>query len=174
VARPPAPRSSWDSWFDRFLCMPRSNDVASLVSEFTSRIEGLIDRTVAERLDHALAEFRSTALAPRIPQPRATRPQRVLRAAPRRAVPAPRPLAELPKPMAATVIPPSVKITRLPPGPVPRASTYSKLRAQCRLPGCLTRNSGPRFDFFCRDHYAALRREEREKYKAQWKAAHAA
>jgi hypothetical protein len=43
----------------------------------------------------------------------------------------------------------------------------------CRLPGCKERHSGPRYDLFCREHYAKLNAEERAKYKATWKAAQA-
>lgn len=46
--------------------------------------------------------------------------------------------------------------------------------AMCRFPGCPNKNSGPRYHKFCRDHFGKLSAEEREKYKAEWKAKHAA
>jgi hypothetical protein len=86
----------------------------------------------------------------------------------------PPPLPALPQKRVATQLPPDVKITRLPPGPVPQAQrSVSDSRTQCRLPGCPNRNSGPRFDLFCREHYAKLNAEERMKYKALWKTTHA-
>jgi hypothetical protein len=55
----------------------------------------------------------------------------------------------------------------------PRSAAASSAdEAFCRYPGCPNRHSGPRYHKFCRDHFAKLSAAEREKYKAQWKAAH--
>jgi hypothetical protein len=126
--------------------MALNTDIPDLVSRFTAQIETLIDRAVAERLDRLLGEFRSSILAPEPADHSPTRPARPTRlrrtAASRPSSPAARPIVDLPKPKQATVIPDHVQITRLPPGPVPRESTYSKLRAQCRLPGALPGTAG--------------------------------
>jgi hypothetical protein len=153
--------------------MPSSLEVANLVAAFTSDLDAVIDRMVAERFVTALDEFRLTVFGTAPQRTRSVRRTHVARGTPVPvAAPPPRPLpVALPKARTATVIPSHVPITRLPPGPVPKQHSYSALRSQCRLPGCLTKNSGPRFDYFCRDHYAVLNRDEREKYKAQWKAA---
>jgi len=51
--------------------------------------------------------------------------------------------------------------------------TEAELRAQCRVPGCPTPNSGPRMHLFCRQHFETLTDADRERYKAIWKAAQA-
>jgi hypothetical protein len=87
---------------------------------------------------------------------------------------APAPQLALPRPKTPTIIPADVQITRLPPGPVPKERrTLTGPSVVCRLPGCTSKHSGPRYDLFCREHYAMLNVEERRKYKALWKA-HAA
>jgi hypothetical protein len=76
----------------------------------------------------------------------------------------------LPMPKTATVIPEGVTIKRLPPGPAPRAEKRAGPPTNCRLPGCMMKNSGPRYDFFCRDHYAQLNKEDRQRYADLWRA----
>jgi hypothetical protein len=82
----------------------------------------------------------------------------------------PEPIIVLPAPKVATVIPAGVKITRLPPGPMPRETKRTGPSMECRCPGCKTKSRGPRYDFFCADHYAAFNAEERRKYTELWKA----
>jgi hypothetical protein len=83
---------------------------------------------------------------------------------------APAPVIALPAPKTATVIPADVKITKLPPGPVPRESKRTGPSMECRCPGCKVKSRGPRYDYFCADHYAAFNAEERRKYAMVWKA----
>jgi hypothetical protein len=59
-----------------------------------------------------------------------------------------------------------------PPVTLPRGQQpVSESRIRCRVPGCPSKKSGPRYDLFCRDHYAQLNAEERAKMKAMWKSA---
>jgi hypothetical protein len=76
----------------------------------------------------------------------------------------------LPAPKVATVIPADFKIMKLPPGPVPRETKRSGPSMECRCPGCPTKSRGPRYDFFCADHYTAFNVDERKKYAEEWKA----
>jgi len=41
----------------------------------------------------------------------------------------------------------------------------------CRLPGCLMRSRGPRYEYFCDEHFRLLNPEERRHYAAMWRAA---
>jgi hypothetical protein len=78
----------------------------------------------------------------------------------------------LPQARTATILPADVKITRLPPGPMPKERKIAaEARTRCQLPGCLERHAGPRYDFFCRDHYAQLNADERKKYRQLWRTA---
>lgn len=165
--------------------MSHAAEIADLVGSFTTKLEEHIDGLVKARLAELFArlDVRDLVTAPASPR-RALAAPRVGRRPAAVARPSAPPLVrsqptalppsviELPKPKQATVIPADFKITRLPPGPSPRQGTYSELRSRCRVPGCLEKNSGPRYDLMCRDHYAKLNAEERQKYKAMWKAAH--
>ena len=150
--------------------MPKpQSDIASLIASFTSHIDGII----ASSVDAKIAEVmnRLSFLRPAAPPVDEQPVRRVYKV--RSPAPPPAPLLPLPKAREATVIPPEVKITRLPPGPGPGQRSYSQTRSQCRVPGCLTKNAGPRYDVMCRDHYSSLNSEERAKMKELWKAGQA-
>lgn len=168
-------------------CYPKamahmSDAVSDVVDSFVLRLDALVNAEVERRLNETLASLRAGLMArdpapaaPRFkPAPRLASAPRFVPAPPTRPQPPPAILVELPKARTATVLPPGVKITRLPPGPVPRGPRQSSPETGlCRLPGCPNRHSGPRYDLFCRDHYGTLSAAERQKYKAMWKAAHA-
>ena len=171
--------------------------VSELIASFTAEIDQLIEAAVAARLTDVFARLRPDLSAPAA-TPKRSPPSRSQSVGPTRPAsspvrlspppaapprlfvrkvatpPTPALVVALPKPKLATIIPADVKITRLPPGPVPGARrSYSELRSQCRVPGCQERNSGPRFDLMCRDHYARFNAAERQKFKEMWKAGQA-
>jgi hypothetical protein len=82
----------------------------------------------------------------------------------------PAPFVALPAPKAAAVIPAGVVIKKLPPGPTPNDPKRSGPPMECRCPGCLMKSRGPRYEFFCAEHYAAFNAEERKKYTDMWKS----
>ncbi len=98
--------------------------------------------------------------------------RRVVRPLPA-ASPIPQPVAKLPAmpSRTPTVIPAHVQITRLPPGPNPNERRRSGPSMDCRCPGCLMKSRGPRYEYFCEDHYRRFNAEERQKYAAMWRAA---
>jgi hypothetical protein len=184
--------------------MPSHNvELDDLISQFAGRLEEAIQQEVSARLTAALASTGKRGAFPEIKAslrktPTATTGKRLCRypgcsnpsAGPwyryycrthgtrvgaKVVIEKPAPaVVELPQKRAATVLPSSVQITRLPPGPVPgsRRSRDESL-ALCRLPGCLEKHSGPRYDLFCREHYAKFNKDERQKYKDIWKEQHA-
>lgn len=86
--------------------------------------------------------------------------------------PAPRPapvVVSLPAARAATVIPQTVAITKLPPGPTPNDPKRPGPPMECRLPGCMMKSRGPRYDFFCADHYQQLSADQRRHYADLWR-----
>jgi len=172
-----------------------------LVASFTARIDQIIDAAVNAHVADRMAAMRG-ALFPTASKPLAVPTPKGLRLCPvpgcgkpaagpryhwkcrdhggpllgkKRVVAPVTPCVPppLPVPKTPAVIPPEVTITRLPPGPVPAQRAISASRTRCRVPGCLTKNSGPRYDLFCRDHYAQLNTEERAKMKAMWKVGQA-
>jgi hypothetical protein len=86
----------------------------------------------------------------------------------------PAPFIALPTPKTAAVIPAGVLIKKLPPGPTPHDPKRAGPPMECRCPGCILKSRGPRYEFFCADHYAAFNAEERKKYTEMWKNARAA
>lgn len=54
-----------------------------------------------------------------------------------------------------------VRITRLPPGPAPGTRKRRGPPMECRAPGCTVKSKGPRFEFFCGEHFREFSPEER-------------
>lgn len=157
------------------------NERLALIDEFAGRLEATIDRMVADRVAQAMERIPRPANPPPVPRPpvqqqRITRP--VVRMATRPAPPVSpiaQPIAKLPTmpSRTPTVIPAHVQITRLPPGPNPNERRRSGPSMDCRCPGCLMKSRGPRYEYFCEDHYRRFNAEERQKYAAMWRAARA-
>jgi len=175
--------------------LPTSADLPSLVASCSAFVDRAIDDAVTEKLAETMAGMRgalfpAVAAAP-VRAKAARRPRRATRTtAPVTVAPTARRVRLCPVPGcgkpaagpryhwrcrehgAAPGLKAAVTAAAL---PAPKAATATGAsRAQCRVPGCPTKNSGPRFEFFCREHYAALNSAERAKMKAAWKAAHAA
>lgn len=55
----------------------------------------------------------------------------------------------------------SVRMTKLPPGPAPGERKRRGPPMECRTPGCTVKSRGPRFEFFCGEHFRAFSPEER-------------
>ena len=159
----------------------------ALIDRYTDLIERVIDEAVATRLAERLSRLPPAALAPRSQPPfvpaRRGRPP----AGARPTAPSPRTGAAQDSPAESfvailptmpsrtpTPIPAHIQITRLPPGPAPSDRKRSGPPMECRLPGCLMKSRGPRYEYFCEDHYRQLNADERRKYAEQWRAARAA
>lgn len=63
------------------------------------------------------------------------------------------------------------RVTRLPPGRDPEAPRRPGPPMECRVLGCATRSRGPHYEFFCRDHYAALSKDARRAATESWRQA---
>ena len=61
----------------------------------------------------------------------------------------------------------------MPPGPTPNDPKRAGPPMECRVPGCIIKSRGPRYDFFCADHYSMLNADDRKKYTDMWKASRA-
>lgn len=61
------------------------------------------------------------------------------------------------------------KVTVLPPGPRPDRPKRAGPSMECRVPGCLTKSRGPRYEYFCADHFRAFNHEQRAEFTRQWK-----
>ena len=158
----------------------------ALIDRYTSLIERTIDEAVAARVAEAISRRPPETRAPR-PLPAAPvrrgRPPAAARPPPRSSrngagqdSPPESFVAMLPAmpSRTPTPIPAHIQITRLPPGPAPSDRKRSGPPMECRLPGCLMKSRGPRYEYFCEDHYRQLNADERRKYAEQWRAARAA
>jgi hypothetical protein len=155
----------------------------ALIEQYTQRLEEVIERVISARVAEAVANARAqngalhranghAAAVGRTDTPGGTEVAR----RPGNHSPGRRAVAILP-PMPSrepTVIPAHVQITRLPPGPRPDERRRAGPPMDCRLPGCLIRSRGPRYEYFCEEHYRLLNADERRHYAAMWRAARAA
>jgi hypothetical protein len=63
------------------------------------------------------------------------------------------------------------RVTRLPPGPRPDAPRRPGPPMGCRAPGCVRKSRGPRYEFFCAEHWGTLTRDQRQAASSQWRQA---
>jgi hypothetical protein len=52
------------------------------------------------------------------------------------------------------------------PRSMPAKASSASGKARCAVPGCTNPHSGPRFRFFCRDHFASLGKREQDRILA--------
>jgi len=158
---------------------PTGPDLRPLVAAFVREVEDYIRQDVDVRLAKAAGSLhgrRGAGLAKLCPVPGCGKPaagqkyrwrcrEHKLWNRPEGKAERPFLAVPLPVPREATAIPEGVTIKRLPPGPMPGSRNRPLPNTRCRLPGCTVKHSGPRFDFFCRDHYAQLSPDERKRYR---------
>jgi hypothetical protein len=132
----------------------RSHDLTALVERFVGDLEALLEKALGPRVEAALNEISHAVLGggrPALPVAKTAargRPAGVGRPA-KRGRPAGKAAGK---------------------GRARKAAGADE--AMCRFPGCPNKHSGPRYHKFCRDHFAKLSADEREKYKKLWKEAH--
>ena len=145
-----------------------NGEIEALVRNFSQQLESLIRKAIAEQVGHHVAQLRSSLPRPDgrkgrlCPVPGcgalAAGPKYRWRCRDHKSV-------ELLRPAGGGA---AVAVKQLPPSPGPRTRRGGPPR-ECRLPGCSMRNKGPRYNFFCGDHYKALTREEQHHYAELWK-----
>ncbi len=150
-----------------------NGEIEALVRNFSLQVEAIIRKAVAEQVGQHAAQLRSSGARP------AGRKVRLC-PVPGCGAPAAGPKyrwrcrahkeVELLRPVSGGA---AVPVQRLPPGPSPR-SRRSGPPTECRLPGCSMRNKGPRYNFFCGDHYRTLSHDEQRHYAELWKQQRAA
>ncbi len=155
--------------------------VEALVRDFTARLQELVRRAVAQQLNEAIADelHRRSAATPTAG--RTLRAQRMC-PVPGCQLPAAGPRyrwrcrdhKEVSKEQIARLgASAGVVVQRLPPGPGPDRPRRPGPPMDCRFPGCTVRSKGPRYNYFCGEHYRELTTVEQKRYAEQWKLAHA-
>jgi hypothetical protein len=144
----------------------RATEIEGIVREFAGRIEEVVRRAVAEQVRAYAAELRGRSPEPAgermCPFPGCDAPAAGPRNRWRCRAHKDAVIPDAPAPRA-------VRVQRLPPGPRPGEKRRAGPPMECRAAGCTLRSRGPRFNFFCAEHYRALNAEEQRAAIASWR-----